>query len=197
QLTDAEKLRVALAVLLLAPSPPLLFMGEEFGADTPFLFFCDFGPDLAAKVTDGRRSEFARFAQFSSAEAQARIPDPGSRETFMRSKLDWASLQMSSHIQWLQFYRGLLSFRQKEIVPLVSKISRGTAKFEVIAGEAVSVKWQLTSGQSLEMIANFSSSAVGLPIPQGKLLYTTAEDHASIANGTQLAAVCGAWFLST
>src|SRR6185437_15717099 len=52
--------KVAMTCLLLAPSPPLLFMGEEFGASTPFLFFCDFGPDLASKVTRGRRSEFAR-----------------------------------------------------------------------------------------------------------------------------------------
>jgi 1,4-alpha-glucan branching enzyme len=50
-----------MTIVLLSPSPPLLFMGEEFGADTPFLFFCDFGPELAAAVTQGRRREFARF----------------------------------------------------------------------------------------------------------------------------------------
>src|SRR5689334_4486368 len=57
-LSCAAALRAMVAVLLLAPSPPLLFMGEEFGATTPFLFFCDFSPDLAEKVRQGRREEF-------------------------------------------------------------------------------------------------------------------------------------------
>src|SRR5581483_4126157 len=75
-LADPQRVQVAMTVLLLAPSPPLLFMGEEIGATTPFLFFCDFGPELAAQVTKGRRAEFVRFEQFSSPEAQSRIPDP-------------------------------------------------------------------------------------------------------------------------
>src|SRR5581483_11017043 len=99
---DASAVKAAVAVLLLAPSPPLLFMGEEFGAKTPFLFFCDFGPDLAPKVTVGRRSEFARFAEFSSVESQSKIPDPSSPGTFQASKLDWASLEEPSHQQWLK-----------------------------------------------------------------------------------------------
>src|SRR3989304_3199811 len=72
----AKALRAAVACVLLAPSPPLLFMGEEFAASTPFLFFCDFGPDFAAAVTRGRRQEFARFERFSDPSAQAAIPDP-------------------------------------------------------------------------------------------------------------------------
>jgi malto-oligosyltrehalose trehalohydrolase len=61
--SDPRKVKAALAVLLLSPSPPLLFMGEEFGASNPFLFFCDFGPELSSKVREGRRSEFERFTQ--------------------------------------------------------------------------------------------------------------------------------------
>ena len=89
-LASEQALRAATTVLLLAPAPPLLFMGEEFGAATPFLFFCDFGPQLAAAVTAGRRREFARFARFSDAQAQAQIPDPNDVHTFESSKLDWA-----------------------------------------------------------------------------------------------------------
>jgi len=198
RLTDPERLLVALVVLLLAPSPPLLFMGEEFGASTPFLFFCDFGPDLAAKVTKGRRSEFAHFSQFSSAEAQARIPDPNSPATFMHSKLDWASLRAPLHIQWLQFYQELLSFRQNEIVPLISKVALGTGKFKVIADEAVSVSWQLTSGGSLQVIANLGGEVVALPdVLHGSLLYTTAKDHCSITQGHEIPGLCVVWFLNT
>ena len=196
KLTDPERLRVALTLLLLAPSPPLLFMGEEFGASTPFLFFCDFGPDLASKVTDGRRSEFAHFAQFSSAEAQARIPDPDSPETFLRSKLDWTALQAPSHMQWLAFYKELLSFRRREMVQLFSKIVAGSAKFEVLGEEAVSVSWQLTSGATLEVIANFSISAVPRLVEKRKLLYKTAEDHASITEDNEIPGLGVAWSLN-
>ena len=76
QIADRRAVRAAAAILLLAPSPPLLFMGEEFGAETPFLFFCDFEKDLAAAVTAGRRNEFAHFARFNDPAERERIPDP-------------------------------------------------------------------------------------------------------------------------
>jgi maltooligosyltrehalose trehalohydrolase len=197
QLIDPAKLRVALAALLLAPSPPLLFMGEEFGASSPFLFFCDFGADLAGKVTAGRRSEFARFAQFCSAEAQAQIPDPNSPDTFLRSKLDWGCVQTTPHIQWLDFYRELLCFRRNEIVPLISDIVAGSGKFKVIADEAVSVNWQLTTDASLEVIANFGSAEFALSaVSREKLLYTTAEDRARITERREIPGLCVAWFLN-
>src|SRR5271165_1874127 len=75
QIADHRAVRAAAAILLLAPSPPLFFMGEEFGAETPFLFFCDFEKDLAAAVTEGRRNEFSDFARFADPAKRDRIPD--------------------------------------------------------------------------------------------------------------------------
>src|SRR5690606_1871957 len=75
-LVDAERLDAAITVALLAPSVPLLFMGEEWGASTPFLYFCDFEPGLRDAVREGRRAEFASFAAFASARARETIPDP-------------------------------------------------------------------------------------------------------------------------
>ncbi|MGE5094084.1 MAG: malto-oligosyltrehalose trehalohydrolase, partial [Betaproteobacteria bacterium] len=72
-----EALRLAVATLLLAPSVPLIFMGEEFGSRTPFLFFCDFHGELERAVREGRRKEFASFERFRDARARERIPDPG------------------------------------------------------------------------------------------------------------------------
>jgi len=109
KLADPMAIKAAMAVLLLAPSPPLLFMGEEFAAASPFLFFCDFGPDLAAKVSAGRRAEFPHFGQRDSSAGQTEIPDPNSEQTFLRSKLDWASMKQIPHSVWLEFYRGLLT----------------------------------------------------------------------------------------
>src|SRR5690606_18049024 len=89
-LAAPEAVRAATAILLLAPSPPLLFMGEEWGADQPFPFFCDFGDELADKVREGRRQEFARFPQFRDEAVRARIPDPNAPETFAQAVLDWS-----------------------------------------------------------------------------------------------------------
>jgi malto-oligosyltrehalose trehalohydrolase len=82
RLAPPAALAAAAAILLLAPGVPLLFMGEELGAITPFLFFCDFADALADSVRDGRRREFARLPGFASEEARQRIPDPLAVETF-------------------------------------------------------------------------------------------------------------------
>jgi malto-oligosyltrehalose trehalohydrolase len=192
-LADPAAMKAALACLLLAPSPPLLFMGEEFSAATPFLFFCDFGTDLASKVTEGRRSEFARFAQFSSPEAQAHIPDPNSDKTFFASKLDWSSLEGAQHRDWLDFYRELLACRQNEIIPRIPNIVPGKASFRVIGERAISVTWPFVGGGRLRLLANFSGSKIGITEePQGRLLYNTPR-HAAQAH--QLAAFSAAWWL--
>lgn len=195
-LADANKIKAVLAVLLLAPSPPLLFMGEEFGASTPFLFFCDFEPALAVKAREGRRSEFARFAEFSSPEAQARIPDPNREETFFRSKLDWACLQSAPHRGWLSFYRQLLALRRKEIAPRIKDVEPGKSKFEVIGSDAVRARWLLASGRALALIANFSTERLDIPeAPEGALLYTTADALGSRQGSLDIPPLTTAWFL--
>ena len=75
----------ALAVMLLAPMPPLLFMGEEWGSKRPFPFFCDFRGELADAVRKGRRDEF----KSEYAELGDEIPDPLDEETFRSAVLDW------------------------------------------------------------------------------------------------------------
>ena len=94
-----------------------------------FPFFCDFGPDLAAKVSAGRRAEFPQFAPEHSGEAG--IPDPNREETFLRSKLDWASVDVGNDRDWLRFYRALLACRRDEIVPRIKSIALGKARYTV------------------------------------------------------------------
>jgi maltooligosyltrehalose trehalohydrolase len=195
QLADADTMKSAMAILLLAPSPPLLFMGEEFGATTPFLFFCDFGPELASKVTQGRRAEFARFEQFSSPQAQEQIPDPNSTETFLRSKLDWESLKRESHRDWLHFYQTLLTCRREKIVPLIKDIAPGRAKFEVLVPDALNVQWRLSKSGSLQLIANFGGTSLALRNRlDGELLYTTVEEHDP--GWKEIPPLAAAWFLN-
>ena len=89
QLAAPERLALARAVLLLAPQIPMLFMGEEWAAATPFLYFVDFADDTALSdaVRNGRRQEFQRFKAFADPQAAARIPDPTAVDTYMSSVL--------------------------------------------------------------------------------------------------------------
>jgi malto-oligosyltrehalose trehalohydrolase len=195
QLADPEKVKLAMAILLLAPSPPLLFMGEEFAAATPFLFFCDFGPALAAKVTEGRRAEFARFEQFNSPQAQAQIPDPNAEETFLRSKLDWNSIRREPHSKWLGFYRDVLECRRAKVVPRIKDIAPGRAKFEVLDSLGLDVRWPFQSSGNLQLIANFDRSPLALQSEvRGELLYSTTDVHDR--EWKEMPPLAAAWFLN-
>jgi len=149
-----ECVRAALAIVLLAPEPPLLFMGEEFAATSPFLFFCDFEPDLAAAVTRGRREEFRSFAQFADPAAAERIPDPAAVATFVRSKVDWRSLSTAPHAEWHGFYRDLLALRHSTIAPLVNAIALDGRTWRTWAETALTVTWPLHDGRVLRLDAN-------------------------------------------
>jgi len=113
-LSDPQHLRAVVSLLLLAPAPPLLFMGEEFAARQPFCFFCDFGPELAAAVSAGRRRGFARFKGFADLIGVASLPEPNDPATFHQSKLEWDGLSDAPHVDWLRFYRDLLKLRHRD-----------------------------------------------------------------------------------
>ena len=161
QSAQPQKLKAAMEILLLAPEPPLLFMGEEFVAASPFLFFCDFHGDLAKAVTTGRRNEFSHFAKFSSPETRDQIPDPNSERTFLSSKLDWNTLGMRDHARWLDFYRELLSLRQRIIVPRLPTI-KSPARCSLCQNDGLLVRWSVGDSASLILRANLGSDALSL-----------------------------------
>jgi malto-oligosyltrehalose trehalohydrolase len=195
-LAESGLLRAAAAVLLLAPSPPLLFMGEEFAAAQPFLFFCDFGADLAAAVTAGRRREFARFARFSDPASRERIPDPNAQGSFQRSKLDWSQLQQPQHKQWLTLYRELLSIRQREIVPRLDKNHRAAAGFRLLGERGLMAHWDLADGAVLRLIVNLGEDTLALPErPAGRLLYSSEASLADLQTQGRIPGAGVAWLL--
>jgi 1,4-alpha-glucan branching enzyme/maltooligosyltrehalose trehalohydrolase len=175
--------RAAAAIYLLAPGIPMLFMGEEFAARSPFLFFCDFGPGLREAVTQGRRREFARFARFANSETQAQIPDPNEKKTFLISKLDWNSLQEEAHADWLAYYRDLLRLRKAFIVPRLTGMKGHSGSFEVFTPGVLQVDWQLGDGSNLRLLANFSDRIVRHPMPAGRM-ETVFASTADAADGT-------------
>ncbi len=165
---DPEALKALLACLLLGPGIPLIYMGQEWETKTPFQFFCDFGGELAELVTQGRRSEFAKFPEFANPNNQARIPDPSASSTFERSKLNWQELAEPAHAEWLAFYRELLALRAREIVPRLALIENGHGKahnYEVFETSGIQVRWRLSGGQSLLLTANLGGQPLTAPAP--------------------------------
>jgi maltooligosyltrehalose trehalohydrolase len=175
-LGEERAIRAVMTLLLLGPEPPLLFMGEEFGAQTPFLFFCDFGSELAAAVTEGRRNEFARFERFSDPAAREQIPDPSAIGTFESSKLDWELLSSDRSQRWLRFYRELLRLRRESIVPNLIGQTGDAAHFEVLRPRAFSARWNLANNKRLAVLANLGEDPLmDIPGPSGTLLYKSGE----------------------
>jgi malto-oligosyltrehalose trehalohydrolase len=165
-------LRALTALLLLAPSPPLLFMGEEWHASQPFPYFCDFEPELAEKVRAGRRREFARFHRFAQQDEAWTLPDPGAPATFDSARLHWGEAREHGHSNWLTLYRRLLRLRHREIIPRLPGAQPGTSTFR--ADGALGVAWQLGDGSRLQLLANLSDRPAALPIhPRGRLVYST------------------------
>ncbi|HVB46919.1 MAG TPA: malto-oligosyltrehalose trehalohydrolase [Burkholderiales bacterium] len=169
-LAEERYVRAALACVLLAPQVPMLFMGEEYGASTPFLFFCDFGPELAAAVARGRRAEFERFAAFRDAQARARIPDPGDAATFEASRLRWEERDAPGHRERLEWCRALLAQRRQHIVPRLGA-ARGGGRWALHSG-ALQVHWELREAR-LHLLANFGRAEVRVDaVLRGASLYS-------------------------
>ena len=153
QLATFDAMRAIIAIYLLAPQIPMMFMGEEFGATTPFPFFCDFQGDLADAVREGRRNEFARFPEFRDPEKRLRIPDPIARETFESAKLNWSESADAEKLKIVEFYRQLIGIRRREIVPQLKGGGLKGGRFEVLGEMAVRVSWQLADA-TLTLDAN-------------------------------------------
>ncbi|USI71678.1 malto-oligosyltrehalose trehalohydrolase [Sphingomonas morindae] len=161
RLAGAERLRAATGLLLLAPQIPLLFMGDELGSESPFLFFTDFHDALADAVREGRRKEFAKFAAFQSEDARARIPDPNAAATFEASRVAPGPESES----WRGLYMRLLALRRTRIVPhLEGATSLGA---EAIGDKAVVARWRLGNGETLGIALNFGVGDVAFAAPDG------------------------------
>jgi malto-oligosyltrehalose trehalohydrolase len=197
-LSKPEILRCLTSIMLLAPSPPMLFMGEEWGAREPFLFFCDFHDELADSVREGRRREFAKFPEFRDPAAREKIPDPNADGTFEMSKLDWMALDREPHFEWLELYRRLLAVRGHEIIPRLKGVDGQSATIERFAATGLRIVWRLADGSVLTLVANLGKalSKDGFHWPPGRLLYVSEPRAMSATPGDDLPAWLATWFLS-
>jgi maltooligosyltrehalose trehalohydrolase len=195
QLAEADALEAAASILLLAPAVPLLFMGEEWGCEQPFPFFCDFRGELADAVREGRRREFARFAAFRSAKARERIPDPNAPATFAAAVLRWETLQDETARARLALHRELLDLRRREIAPRLPGARAGA--FGVIGSTGLRVRWTLGDGGRLELVAQLGAAPEPVPAeaPRGRLLFARPRDWPGRVERGELPPRSVAWLL--
>jgi len=188
--SNEEALRAATAIVLLAPSPPMLFMGEEWSAPEPFPYFCDFEPGLAAQVREGRKREFARFTQFGKE-----IPDPNAASTVQSARLDWSRLAEAAHARWLDHYRRLIAVRKRDIVPCIARIRSGRC-VRLEANGAFAVDWFLDTGAVLHLLANLTTH----PVPivgraAGRMIFSTHPNIRGAMKRNELAPWSVTWLL--
>jgi maltooligosyltrehalose trehalohydrolase len=151
---NADRYKVASTLLLLSPETPLLFMGQEFAASSPFLYFTDHPEELGKLVTEGRRKEFAGFRLFSDADLRESIPDPQAEATFYSSKLD--PDDRDRHADIYRLYRDLIALRRED--PVFRVNDRATCSATWVTAEIVALRrWQ---GEEHRLVlANFGNAA--------------------------------------
>lgn len=176
QQVSPEAFCAASTLLLFLPMSPLLFMGQEWGASTPFLYFTQHNPELGALVSKGRREEFKSFQGFSDPEARARIPDPQDAATFERSKLRWDERRAPGHARILSIVRELLRLRREDPI-LRQRCERRDLRARA-QGDLLVVDRSGDGGRRV-LLANFTARPVGIDWgSQGERIFATADPTA-------------------
>ncbi|HEX3965066.1 MAG TPA: malto-oligosyltrehalose trehalohydrolase [Trebonia sp.] len=175
-----DMLHVAAGLVLTAPFTPMLFMGEEWGAGTPFLYFTDHvDPYFASAVSRGRRAEFA-----AHGWAEADIPDPQDPETFRRSRLDWSQPERAPYAPTLAWYRRLIALRKAHSEITDPRLDQVRADYDEDA------RWLLVHRGNLRIAANLARPAEGgtaVRIPVGRASVLAASNQGvSVADGQVL-----------
>jgi len=159
-LADRRSLDAATLLWLLLPTTPLIFMGQEWGASTPFLYFTDHTPDLGEKVVEGRRREFAKFTSFAGAN----IPSPQAESTAAASTLRWGEIASAPHRQTLELFRQAIALRRTDVV-----FSRPRASTLEVRNHGAVLEVTLRKGRERRMIL-WNTGNTPVPCPRRALL---------------------------
>lgn len=164
-LAGTGALKAAIALLLLSPHIPMIFMGEQIGSLSPFLYFTDYQGDLACLVREGRQREFMAFADSRDGRT---VPDPNAEETFAASD-PWRNAPDAK--AWRDYYRELLSVRLRHVTPLIK--SARSAGARAIAEKAVLINWHVEKG-SLVIAGNLGATEISVSLPNSAPLWGKA-----------------------
>jgi malto-oligosyltrehalose trehalohydrolase len=180
-LADPKALEAAIALQLLCPQIPLMFMGEEEASVTPFLFFTDHNADLAQAVREGRRREFASFSQFSDKNLLTQLADPNDPGTFERSR---PLPDAANAARRQELYKRLLQLRSAEIVPRLEGARAVNAR--AVTARAVIAHWRMGDNSLLTIGSNLGADAAEMPVHQGRLLFASSSAAAQAAHHGRL-----------
>lgn len=177
-LVSPSAYRAASALLLLTPHTPLLFMGQEWGASTPFQYFTDHEEGLGHMIEKGRREEFSE--AFAKSHEQGEVPGCQAETTFLRSKLDWAELERPEHASILALYRQLLRLRREE--PAFRPTSREQMRVAALVGKTIALRaggeWLVLCDLDGEGTASLRDEFCTLEAPrQWKRVLSTNEER--------------------
>jgi maltooligosyltrehalose trehalohydrolase len=159
-LASEKEIEAALAVTLLSPMIPMLFMGEEWGSKAPFPFFCDFEGDLANAVRRGRKREY----KWAYEKYGDEVPDPLEPSTLESAVLDWRTPDTPPGAKRLALVRELLAIRRREITPRLAGASFGAA--HVADNSLLTANWGMGDGATLFLIANLSPREIANGSPR-------------------------------
>lgn len=154
---DHAMFRAASALMLCSPATPLLFMGQEWAASTPFLFFTDHPEELGRLVTEGRRKEFSHFRMFADEKSRSKIPDPQAEETFTSSMLNWEEVSQDPHASMLWLYRALLAIRRTENAIRYAEV--GSFRAYALTDTTLLMRQDADIGPSLLVVIQMDGSA--------------------------------------
>ncbi len=149
-LTTPGRFRALTALLLLGPQTPMLFMGQEFAASSPWLFFADHDVDLGRLVRQGRWEFVRRFPSAAGYSSESGLPDPTSRDTFERCKLNWA--EVKQHEPTLLLHQDLLTLRRDD--PVFARQDQRQIEGIAIAAEAFLLRWFGGEGDDRLLLIN-------------------------------------------
>jgi maltooligosyltrehalose trehalohydrolase len=176
-LVSFESLKLAAGTVLFSPYIPLLFMGEEYGEDSPFLYFVSHSdPTLIEAVRQGRKKEFSEF------KWQGEPPDPQSAETFLKSKINWEKRKQGHHKVLLGFYQQLIWLRKT--IPALSNLDKKNLFVESREGEGIMFIMRWKDSSQVMIIFNFNYADVKCIPPISHQIWNKAIDSSEqIWNG--------------
>jgi malto-oligosyltrehalose trehalohydrolase len=162
-------IRAIASIYLLAPQIPMLFMGEEWGASTPFPFFCDYHGELAEAVRKGRCDQLD---PAPSEDELKRAPNPQAESTLRSAQLDWGELDQPAHADWFHWYQRVIKVRREAVVPLLAGLSKSCASSEVLSPGAFTISWTLSGKGKLNLAANLCKEPrSGFPPACGRTIW--------------------------
>lgn len=173
KLVSFEALKLAVGAVLLSPYIPLLFMGEEYGEESPFLYFVSHSdPDLIAAVKEGRKEEFQAF------QWQGEPPDAQNPQTFLQSKLRWEKRREGKHKVLLDFYQRLIQLRRK--IPALANLDKNSLEVSGMEEEKLVLVRRWYNKSHVFCIMNFSKKdapfRTHLPRGRWKKIFDSSEE---------------------